>query len=136
MGQSSATFLSGVMRKNGGEADTAIEGSARAFLDLPNSSRTEKMYITYHTTLKFCGYWVFSIFFGRSACRQTRSLAVISSHKQGLATAAIRRTTGFDRGFITRCLSKYNDSGSVDDASVRAGQGNFQRVWSGWWRRK
>ena len=47
--------------------------------------------------------------------------AVISFHKQGLATAAIRRTTGFDRGFITRCLSKYNDSGSVDDAE-RAGR--------------
>ena len=42
--------------------------------------------------------------------------AVISFHKQGLTKAAIRRTTGFDRGFITRCLSKYNDSGSVDDA--------------------
>jgi len=41
--------------------------------------------------------------------------AVISFHKQGLTKAAIRRTTGFDRGFITRCLSKYNDSGSVDD---------------------
>src|SRR2546421_12692320 len=47
--------------------------------------------------------------------------AVISFHKQGLTTAAIRRTTGFDRGFITRCLSKYNDSGSVDDAE-RAGR--------------
>ena len=47
--------------------------------------------------------------------------AVISFHKQGLTTAAIRHTTGFDRGFITRCLSKYNDSGSVDDAE-RAGR--------------
>jgi len=30
-------FLMGVMRKNGGEADTVIEGGTRAFFDLPNS---------------------------------------------------------------------------------------------------
>ena len=47
--RSSGTFLPGVMRKNGGEADTAIEGSARAFLDLPNSLRTEKIFNTHHT---------------------------------------------------------------------------------------
>ena len=38
-----------------------------------------------------------------------------------LTTAAMRHTTGFDRGFITRCLSKYNDFGSVDDVE-RAGR--------------
>jgi len=42
--------------------------------------------------------------------------AVISFHKQGLTTAAICRTTGFDRRFVARCISKYNDTGSVDDA--------------------
>ena len=47
--------------------------------------------------------------------------AVISWHKQGLTTAAICRTTGFDRQFVMRCLSKYNDSGSLDDAH-RAGR--------------
>ena len=46
--------------------------------------------------------------------------AVISFHKQGLTTAAIRRTTGFDRGFITRYLSKYNDSG-LTMPSLRVG---------------
>ena len=46
--------------------------------------------------------------------------AVISFHKQGLTTAAICRTTGFDRRFVARCISKYNDTGSVDDAE-RAG---------------
>ena len=47
--------------------------------------------------------------------------AVISFHKQGLTTAAICRTTGFDRRFVARCISKYNDTGSVDDAE-RAGR--------------
>ena len=47
--------------------------------------------------------------------------AVVSFHKQGLTTAAICRTTGFDRQFVTRCISKYNDSGSIDDAP-RAGR--------------
>jgi len=47
--------------------------------------------------------------------------AVISWHKQGLTTAANCRTTGFDRRFVTRCISKYNDSGSLNDAE-RAGR--------------
>ena len=47
--------------------------------------------------------------------------AVISWHKQGLTTAAICRTTGFDRRFVTRCISKYNDSGSLNDGE-RAGR--------------
>src|SRR6187431_2343688 len=47
--------------------------------------------------------------------------AVISWHKQGLTTAAICRTTGFDRRFVTRWISKYNDSGSLTDAE-RAGR--------------
>src|SRR5689334_16356456 len=47
--------------------------------------------------------------------------AVISWHKQGLTTAAICRTTGFDRRFVTPCISKYNDSGSLNDAE-RAGR--------------
>jgi transposase len=42
--------------------------------------------------------------------------AVITWHKQGLTTAGICRNTGFDRQFVARCISKYNDSGSVDDA--------------------
>ena len=45
--------------------------------------------------------------------------AVISFHKQGLTT--VQFVAQLDRRFITRCLSKYNDSGSVDDAE-RAGR--------------
>ena len=47
--------------------------------------------------------------------------AVISWHKEGLTTAEICRKTGFDHQFVTRWISKYNDSGSVDDAA-RAGR--------------
>jgi transposase len=47
--------------------------------------------------------------------------AVITWHKEGMTTADICRKTGFDRRFVTRCISKYNDSGSVDDAK-RAGR--------------
>ena len=47
--------------------------------------------------------------------------AVISWHNEGLKTAEICHQTGFDRQFVTRCISKYNDSGSVDDAE-RAGR--------------
>ena len=45
---------------------------------------------------------------------------VISWHNEGLKTAEICRQTGFDRQFVTRCISKYHDSGSLDDAE-RAG---------------
>ena len=44
--------------------------------------------------------------------------AVVFLHKEGLTTAEICRTTGFDRLFVTRCISKYNDSGSLDDAEL------------------
>jgi transposase len=47
--------------------------------------------------------------------------AVIFWYQEGLTTAEICRKTGFDHHFVTRWISKYNDSGSVDDAE-RAGR--------------
>jgi len=43
--------------------------------------------------------------------------AVVFLHKDGLTTAEICRKTGFDRRFVTRWISRYNDSGSLDDAA-------------------
>ena len=42
--------------------------------------------------------------------------AVISWYKEGLTTAEICRKTGFYKQFVTHWISKYKDSGSVDDA--------------------
>ena len=42
--------------------------------------------------------------------------AVVFLHKEGLTTAEICRRTGFDPRFVTRWISRYNDSGSLDDA--------------------
>ena len=47
--------------------------------------------------------------------------AVISWYKEGLTTAEICRKTGFYKQFVTHWISKYKDSGSVDDAP-RAGR--------------
>jgi transposase len=47
--------------------------------------------------------------------------AVVSWYKQGLTPAEICRQTGFDHHFVTRWISRYNDSGSLDDAE-RAGR--------------
>ena len=47
--------------------------------------------------------------------------AVISWHKEGLKTAEICHKTDFYKQFVTHWISKYNDSGSVDDAP-RAGR--------------
>ena len=73
---SSDTFLPEMMRKNGGEAEAGIEGSATAFFDLPNSWRTDKIYTTHQTPhSRLCAFVgtgffrFFSIFFGRNACR-------------------------------------------------------------------
>jgi transposase len=43
--------------------------------------------------------------------------AVVFLHKEGLTTPEICRKTGFDRRFVTRWVSRYNDSGSLDDAA-------------------
>ena len=43
--------------------------------------------------------------------------AVVFLHKDGLTTPEICRKTGFDRRFVTRWISRYNDSGSLDDAA-------------------
>ena len=51
--------------------------------------------------------------------------AVVFLHKDGLTTAEICRKTGFDRGFVTRWISRYNDSGSLDDA---AGAGRKRKL--------
>src|SRR6188474_2042134 len=42
--------------------------------------------------------------------------AVVFLHKDGLTTPEICRMTGFERRFVTRWISRYNDSGSLDDA--------------------
>ena len=42
--------------------------------------------------------------------------AVVFLHNEGLTTAEICRKTGFERRFVTRWISRYNDSGSFDDA--------------------
>ena len=47
--------------------------------------------------------------------------AVISWYKEGLTTAEICRKTGFYKQLVTHWISKYKDSGSVDDAP-RAGR--------------
>ena len=47
--------------------------------------------------------------------------AVISWYKEGLTTAEICRKTGFYKQFVTHWISKYKDSGSVEDAP-RAGR--------------
>ena len=47
--------------------------------------------------------------------------AEITWHKQGLTPAEICRNTGFDHHFVKRWITKYNDSGSLDDAK-RAGR--------------
>ena len=54
--------------------------------------------------------------------------AVISWH-EGLKTAEICRQTGFDRQFVTRCISKYNDSGSLDDAERAGRPRKLSKVW-------
>ena len=51
--------------------------------------------------------------------------AVVFLHKDGLTTAEICRKTGFDRRFVTRWISRYNDSGSLDDA---AGAGRKRKL--------
>jgi len=43
--------------------------------------------------------------------------AVVLLHKDGLTTPEICRKTGFDRRFVTRWISRYNDSGSLGDAA-------------------
>ena len=43
--------------------------------------------------------------------------AVVFLHNEGLTTAEICRRTGFERQFVTRWISRYNDSGSLDDAA-------------------
>ena len=40
---------------------------------------------------------------------------MISWYKEGLTTAEICRKTGFYKQFVTHWISKYKDSGSVDD---------------------
>jgi transposase len=54
--------------------------------------------------------------------------AVVFLHKEGLTTAEICRKTGFDRQFVTRWISRYNDSGSLDDA---AGAGRKRKLSKG-----
>jgi len=39
--------------------------------------------------------------------------AVVFLHKDGLTSAEICRKTGLDRRFVTRWISRYNDSGSL-----------------------
>ena len=51
--------------------------------------------------------------------------AVVFLHKDGLTTAEICRKTGFDRRFVRRWISRYNDSGSLDDA---AGAGRKRKL--------
>ena len=51
--------------------------------------------------------------------------AVVFLHKDGLTTPEICRMTGFDRRFVTRWISRYNDSGSLDDA---AGAGRKRKL--------
>ena len=51
--------------------------------------------------------------------------AVVFLHKDGLTTAEICRKTGLDRRFVTRWISRYNDSGSLDDA---AGAGRKRKL--------
>ena len=51
--------------------------------------------------------------------------AVVFLHKEGLTTAEICRKTGFDPRFVTRWISRYNDSGSLDDA---AGAGRKRKL--------
>ena len=46
---------------------------------------------------------------------------MISWYKEGLTTAEICRKTGFYKQFVTHWISKYKDSGSVDEAP-RAGR--------------
>ena len=41
---------------------------------------------------------------------------MISWYKEGLTTAELCRKTGFYKQFVTHWISKYKDSGSVDDA--------------------
>src|SRR4051794_21861089 len=108
------------MIRRAGEAATAIEGFARAFFGLPNPCQTEIIYTTHHTTRTYRYFvdWIFPVFTQETHVAQTtrRSMGVTSCHKEGLTTAEICRKTGFDRPFVTRCISKYNDS--VHDAEL------------------
>ena len=51
--------------------------------------------------------------------------AVVFLHNEGLTTAEICRRTGFERRFVTRWISRYNDSGSLNDA---AGAGRKRKL--------
>ena len=75
---------------------------------------------TYHS---FCRYWIFEFLRKKRMSRRPPEdrRAVITWHNEGLTPAEICHQTGFDRRFVTRCISKYNDSGAVDDAE-RAGR--------------
>ena len=52
--------------------------------------------------------------------------AVVFLHKEGLTTAEICRKTGFDPRFVTRWISRYNDSGSLDDAAGAGRKRTFE----------
>ncbi len=54
--------------------------------------------------------------------------AVVFLHKEGLTTAEICRRTGFERRFVRRWISRYNDSGSLADAASGGKKGLSKSV--------
>ena len=103
-----------------------------ASLTLPNSWQTRKIYTTQHTPRsRFCvfvGTGFFRVFTAETHVAQTARRSRRSSflaQRRFDDSAEICRKTGFDRGFVTRWISRYNDSGSLDDA---AGAGRKRKL--------
>ena len=51
--------------------------------------------------------------------------AIVFLHNEGLTTAEICRRTGLERRIVTRWISRYDDSGSLNDA---AGAGRKRKL--------
>ena len=85
------------------------------------------MYTTQHTTQSrlcvFVGIGFFDFFSNKTHAAETSRGSMGSDFvvQEGLTTAEICRKTGFYKQFVTHWISKYKDSGSVDDAP-RAGR--------------
>ena len=81
-----------------------------------------QIYTTQHTPQSglcvFVGTGFFDFFSNKRMPRRPAEdrWTVISWYKEGLTTAELCRKTGFYKQFVTHWVSKYKDSGSVDDA--------------------